>query len=75
MRSTRDIWLNEDLTASREELHYHARKLRREGHLSHTWSFLGEIYVKKIGEERPIRVGTRDELFTVAGVPDDRTFT
>ena len=42
------IWLNEDLTKRREWLDYIALQLFKNKHIDKNWTFLGDIFIKKL---------------------------
>ena len=45
-RKNDEIYISEDLTERRATLLYHARSLRRNGHLKFCWTRDGSVYVK-----------------------------
>ena len=60
--STDRIFINEDLTKTREKLNFLACKLFREGKIVNNWSFLGNIFVKKTADSDAVRITTEEEL-------------
>ena len=61
LRNT-SIFINEDLTAARATLMWHARKAKREGKLSDCWSSDGRIFVKKTGSGDKALIRRQDDL-------------
>ena len=55
------IFINEDLIPSRAELAAEARKLVKDKKISGTWSLDGQVFVKLIGKDKPVKIqGLRD---------------
>ena len=52
----KDIWVNDDLTQLRSTLAYEARQAVKGGLAERTWVHDGKIFLKKFGEDRPIKV-------------------
>ncbi len=60
--TSRNIYINEDLTLQRAKLFHDARKLVKQKQLHSTWTQQGNIMVKKNEEDRPIAVYDNHEL-------------
>ena len=42
----KDVYINEDLTKSRSQVFFQARKLQKDGHVKSTWTSDGVILIK-----------------------------
>ena len=69
--TSRNIYINDDLTLQRAKLFHDARKLVKQKQLHSTWTQQGNIMVKKNKEDRPIAVYDNQELRQVFEISSD----
>ncbi len=69
--TSRNIYINEDLTLHRAKLFHDARQLVKQKRLHSTWTQQGNIMLKKNEEDRPTAVYDNEELRRVFKTSDD----
>lgn len=68
------IFLSDHLTTYNNNIFFHARRLKRAGHLKYAWSKLGKVYIKKDDESRAHNVESVEQLQSLikeTSMPDD----
>ena len=70
LRTTKDIWVNEDLTPARRQLNYQARELYKEGIIAKNWTFEGHIFIKVSNTGPVLNISDRKALMTAAGISE-----
>ena len=56
------VFVNEDLTKTREKLNYMARVLFKGKQIAKNWTFLGRVYIKKTTESNVVEILKKEDL-------------
>ena len=54
--SMKNVFINEDLTRAKQEIFYHARKLKKDKIIANTWTRDGQVYIKVDQQDGPTEV-------------------
>ena len=54
--SMKNVFINEDLTRAKQEIFYHARKLKKDKIIANTWTRDGQVYIKVDQQDGPMEV-------------------
>ena len=52
----KNVFINEDLTRAKQEILYHARKLKKDKIIANTWTKDGQVYIKVDQQDGPTEV-------------------